>query len=292
MKSEVTKSAWGAAFIKSIEKFQPEDQKLFTDPLISRLMPFSYRLVLLSMKIKSIRNLMLNMIEKQGKGVMGALLCRTCYMDNILQKSPEDGIRQVVILGAGMDSRPYRNMGNEEIVFFEVDYPEVIAFKKRRLKQVLGKIPSSVFLVPIDFNTQSLEEAMAQVDFSVIEKTLFIWEGVTQYINHKAAEEVLRFISGSQKGSLLVFTYIIKSFIDQMDAGAGQESFDKKFLDKLKKMWINGYNPDELPGYLSTMNLRIIEDIGKNEFKSRYLEPRGRSMNLLEVERIILAIKN
>jgi methyltransferase (TIGR00027 family) len=281
MKSEVTRSAWGAAFIKSIEKFQPEDQKLFTDRLISRLMPLSYRLVLLSMKFKSIRNLMLIMIEKQGKGVMGALLCRTCYMDKILQKSLEDGIRQVVILGAGMDSRPYRNMVKEEIVFFEVDYPEV-----------LGKIPSSVFFVPIDFNTQSLEEAMAQVDFSLKEKTLFIWEGVTQYISHEAAEEVLRFISGSQKGSLLVFTYIIKSFIDQMDAGADQEPFDKKFIEKLKQMWVNGYDPDELPGYLSTMNLRIVEDLGKEEFKSRYLDPRHRAMSLLNVERIALVRKN
>ncbi len=292
MKSEVTRSAWGAAFIKSTEKFQPEDQKLFNDPVISQLMPFSYRLFLLSMKFKWIRNLILGMIERQGEGVQGALLCRTCYMDEVLRRAVSQGIQQVVILGAGMDSRPYRKLVSEKIVFFEVDYPEVISFKMKRLKQVFNKIPSAVFFVPIDFNTQSLDEAFAQVDFHHKEKTLFIWEGVTQYISYDAAETALQFISGSPKGSLLVFTYIIKSFIDNIELDTGQEQFNKKFREKLKKMWINGYNPEELPAYLSTMNLRIVEDIGKKEFKSRYLVPRQRLMSLLNVERIAVAEKN
>lgn len=77
-----------------------------------------------------------------------------------------------------------------------------------------------------------------------------------------------------------------------MEMAAGQEEFDDKFQARLKEIWINGYNPDELASYLSTMNLSIMEDIGRKEFKSRYLVPRHRSINLLSVERIVLAEKD
>ena len=291
MKSEVTRSAWGAAFIKSIEKFQPEDQKLFTDPLIPRLMPFSYRLILGIMKIRIIRNWMIRLIERQGKGVIGALLCRTCFLDEALRQSPQHGIRQVVILGAGMDSKPYRRMVDESISFFEVDYPEIIHFKKKRVAQVLGQMPSNVFYIPIDFNTQSLQETIATSPYSHLEKTLFIWEGVTQYISQEAANKVFRYISDSAKGSILAFTYIVKSFIDDMDSETEKEKLDRKFRERLKRMWINGYDPGDLPGYLSDMNLQIMEDIGREEYKSRYLDLHQRSLSILNVERIALARK-
>jgi methyltransferase (TIGR00027 family) len=235
---------------------------------------------------------MLKMIEKQGKGVMGALLCRTSYIDDVLIDASGKGISQVVILGAGMDSRPYRKMTDRNIVFFEVDYPEVLAFKKKRLKRIYKNLPSSVLYIPIDFNSQTLQDVLTQPHFSLNEKTLFIWEGVTQYITHEAADAVLRFISKSKKGSLLVFTYIVKNFIDHMEMAAEQEEFDGKFQERLKKIWINGYNPDELASYLSTMNLPVMEDIDRKEFKSRYLDPHHRSMNLLSVERIVLAKKD
>lgn len=291
MKSEVTRTAWGAAFIKSMEKYQPVNRRLFNDPLTPRLMPFSYRLTLGMMKIKVIRNSMIGLIERQGKGVMGALLCRTCYLDEVLNKSPDYGIRQVVILGAGMDSRPYREMVDESISFFEVDYPEIIHFKRKRVTQVLGQIPPNVFYIPIDFNTQSLPGEMSHSQYSRQEKTLFIWEGVTQYISRTAADEVFRYISRSGEGSILAFTYIVKRFIDDMDSEAEKEQIDRKFREKLKRMWINGYDTDHLPGYLSDMNLKIQENIGIEEYKRRYLEPHQRSLSILNVERIALARK-
>jgi len=291
MKSEVIRSAWGAAFIKSMEKYQSGEKRLFNDPLIPELMPFSYRLILAMMKIRFIRNSMIRLIESQGKGVIGALLCRSCHLDEILRQSPRHGIRQVVILGAGMDSRPYREMVDESISFFEVDFPEIIDLKQKRLTQVLGQIPPHVFYIPIDFNAQSLEEAMSQSQYIHREKTLFIWEGVTQYISREAADKVFQYISGSGKGSLLAFTYIVRNFIEHIDSEAEKEKMDRKFREKLKRIWINGYDPEDLPGYLSGMNFQIVEDIGREEYKSKYLDLHHRSLSILNVERIALARK-
>lgn len=291
MKSEVIRSAWGAAFIKSMEQYETGDRRLFNDPLIPKLMPLSYRMIFGMMKIRFIRNAMIRLIENQGKGVIGALLCRTCYLDEILRDSSRYGIRQVVILGAGMDSRPYREMTDESITFFEVDFPEIIDFKRKRLTRVLGQIPPNVFYIPIDFNVQPLEEAMSRSHYTHTGKTLFIWEGVTQYITGEAAEKVFRYISGSGKGSLLAFTYIVSNFIEHIDSEAEKEKLDSKFRERLKRMWINGYNPGELPDYLSDMNLQIMEDIGSNEYESKYLDPHHRSMSILDVERIVLARK-
>jgi methyltransferase (TIGR00027 family) len=291
MKSEVTRTAWGAAFIKSTEKFQPVDRQLFNDPLTPRFLPFSYRLILGMMKFRVIWNSMIGLIERQGKGVIGTLLCRTCYLDEVLRRSPQLGIRQVVILGAGMDSRPYREIVDKSIPFFEVDYPEIIHFKRKRVIQVLGQIPPNVIYIPIDFNTQSLQEIMSRNQYSRQGKTLFIWEGVTQYISQEAADVVFRYISNSDKGSILAFTYIVKRFIDHMDLEADKEQLDRKFREKLKKMWINGYDPDELAGYFSNMNMQLMEDIGREEYKARYLDPHQRSLSILNVERIALVRK-
>jgi len=288
LKSEVARSSWGAAFIKALEIFEPEPQRLFNDLLIPQLMPYGYRMLLKSMKVKPIRKWMLQKIEIKGRGVRGALLSRTRYIDDVLRDSMNHEISQVVLLGTGMDTRPYRYPSNKDIVFYEVDYPDVLTFKKKRLTRILKSLPPSVCYVPLDFQLESLEQGLADTDFTLDKKTLYIWEGVTQYISRDAANHVMQYVSGSKKGSQLVFTYIEKRFIDQMETAT---EFNPKFQKTLKRIWINGYDPVKLPQYLSSYGFFLHEDVGKEEFLDRYLNSLHRSMDLLNMERILLAEK-
>jgi len=114
--------------------------------------------------------------DRQFPGIIGNLVYRTRFIDDVLESALADGVEQVVILGAGFDTRAYRITGMDSIDVFEVDHPEAQVTKRERLESVFGKIPSHT-LVPIDFDAQSLAAALNRADFDFGKKMLFIWEG-------------------------------------------------------------------------------------------------------------------
>jgi methyltransferase (TIGR00027 family) len=107
---------------------------------------------------------------------------RTKRFDAALLDALQDGARQVVVLGAGFDSRAYRlqsQLGNARVI--EVDYGPTQAYKKQRLGEILDAIPSNVSFVPMDFTKDNLLEQLRSAGYSEQQKTFFLWEGVTYY---------------------------------------------------------------------------------------------------------------
>ena len=114
------------------------------------------------------------MKDKQVPGVFGVKFCGTRYVDDVLQSAIEKGIENVVILGAGLDARPYRIPGISKTNVFEVDLPSTQNYKKKRLKKVLGSLPSHVTFVPIDFNNQTLEEVLEPEVLDLLKPVIFM----------------------------------------------------------------------------------------------------------------------
>lgn len=103
---------------------------------------------------------------------------RTHHIDARLEQAAAQGSTQVVVLGAGFDSRAYRFHDRyPQLRFFEVDLPATIDLKKRRVAGVLGGLPRHVRYVPIDFNTQSLGRVLLRAGYDSTRKTFFILEG-------------------------------------------------------------------------------------------------------------------
>ena len=113
--------------------------------------------------------------ERKGPGVIGFLTVRCRYIDDLLQECISSGIQQLVILGAGLDSRPYRFEALKGPVrTFEVDSPATQSAKLERLKSIFGTVPAQVTYVPIDFNSETLEK-LFDYGFDTHLKTFFIW---------------------------------------------------------------------------------------------------------------------
>jgi methyltransferase (TIGR00027 family) len=91
-----------------VELYTPEDKRLFDDPYVLKLLPFGWRLVFRLLFLPGLRQVILSLRERRMPGTLGAILCRTRYIDDVLKRSLGDGIDQLVILGAGFDSRAYR----------------------------------------------------------------------------------------------------------------------------------------------------------------------------------------
>lgn len=198
---------------------------------------------------------------------------RTKHIDAILTKAAADGIAQVVNLGAGYDCRPYRfRKTMPQVKFFEIELPEMVAEKKRRLKQVLGEVPDYVAYVPIDFNTQTIPGELKKAGYDPNKKTLFIWEGVTMYISAEAVDSTLKFVSSqSAPGSSVVFDYMPLAVI-QGDFSKYKDVRSLTFWVRHKgEPFVFGIAEGKCTSFVKQRGLSVLSDIGPKEMEARYL---------------------
>ena len=202
-------TAAGIAIARAIESVKPAQERICCDPYARRFAPgWLYALTALFVKI--------GLTERRGPGVMGFLAARERYIDDVLQGFLEDGLQQLVILGAGYDSRTYRFDGLKgQVEVFEVDHPATQADKLAKLQDIFKTLPAHVTYVPVDFNSQTLEQCLPESGYDPTQKTLFIWQGVTEYLTAAAVDDTLRFVvKHSAAGSAIVFDYIYRQVLD------------------------------------------------------------------------------
>jgi len=144
-------------------------------------------------------------------------------------------------------------------------------------------------LVPIDFDNQDIGEALKAAGYVLSAKTLFIWEGVTQYISRESIDNTLKYVAQAARGSRIVFSYVLNSFIDGSNIPKGLSGLYNLTINKDNPIWLCGFNPDGIVEYLSKYSLHVIEDVGHREYLERYLNPRGRYLTAMEIERVVLA---
>lgn len=283
-KQTVGRTALGAAVCRLIEQYQPKESRLFNDPLIKNMVGAPIRLM---MRLPVMRKLTVNQTDAVTPGLFGAQICRTRYLDDVVQSALSNGIRQFVILGAGLDTRPYRLAGIQSVKSFEVDLPSVQSDKKKKVEKYFGHLPENVTFIPIDFDTQSLEEVFAKTAFDSSLPTVFIWEGVTQYITEAAVQRTLSFVGKSAPGSRIAFTYVLKSIVERRSDIPGGD----KMMDLVAKSapWIFGLEPADTPVFLTPFHLTLKADVGNKEYQAQYLKPLGRNLVVSEVERIAYA---
>lgn len=283
-KQTVRRTALGVAICRMIEQYQPEKTRLFYDPVAKELVGAPIRFV---MQSALMRGLTLKQTDAAPKGLYGALMCRTRYIDDVVQAAISQGIKQLVILGAGYDTRPYRLPGMESIRVFEVDLPLVQDDKKKKLKKYLGRLPDHVSFIPIDFDTQTLEASFSGTAFSPAKPAIFLWEGVTQYISEEAVRKTLASVGNSIRGSIIVFTYVLKSIIEGRSDIPGVEHL----MDAVAKQapWAFGLEPCDVPDLLQLYHLTLLADVGRFDYQEKYLKPIERNLFVFAGERIAQA---
>ena len=277
------------AATRVIELYVPEKQRLFDDPYALSLLPAGWQILLRLAYLPGLRQVLLSLRERRMPGSLGAILCRTRYIDDVLKRSLAAGLEQVAIFGAGFDSRAYRIDGMDQVHVFEIDLPGSIAMKQKRLEKVLGRLPKFVTYTGLDFDHQSLGAALREAGFRPDRTTLFIWEGVTQYLTAEAVDDTLRTVASSAaQGSAIVFTYVRRGLID----GSERPEWFQPLLSiasRLGSPMVFGLKPDDLEPYLVERGFELCEDVGAADYQRRYLQPLGRQLNVFDGERAAYA---
>lgn len=288
MANPASQTAIGPMVIVAVEQYYSPEQRLVQDELAYHMLPASVKPIVRLARWRPARNLLIAATEKTGQGLWGSMLCRKRYIDDLL-RAAINTLNAVVILGAGLDTRAYRLAELATIPVFEVDLPENIAYKRRKLQQLYGHVPESVRLVPIDFERQDAATVLGEHGYRADQQTFFVWEAVTQYLTESAVRKTFDVLAQAASGSQLVFTYICQDFLDGTQL-YGAEGAYQRFRVK-RQVWHFGMVPEQVAAFLAAYGWREREHMGSQEFHLRYVRSSGREMPVSDVERSVYAEK-
>jgi methyltransferase (TIGR00027 family) len=273
---------WNALF-RALETGGPRG-RLINDPLARRFLTGPLRAVGWGARIPGLAPVLGAIVDVVQPGVRPTVVARTRLIDEYMRKAMFDGIAQVVILGAGFDTRAWRIAGATRI--FEVDHPNTSAAKQRQLRNAKSLAP--VRYVKVDFNHDELGKMLAVAGYDPIRPTFFLWEGVTNYLTEAAVRQTFAFIGKSAPNSRIAFTYVHRDIITHPQRFAAGLQLERR-LAKMEEPFTFGLDPGELTDFLRPYGLTVIEDIGSVDYRIRYLGTRGRHLRGHEFYRVAVA---
>ena len=225
------------------------------------------------------------LLERGLPGAFGYFNARTQYFDEVLLQEARAGLEQVVILGAGFDSRSLRfSDALRTVRVFEVDMPEVLALRTEHLFEGQPTAAAAT-AVPIDFEREDLGAVLRERGYASGARTLFLWEGVTYYLPEDAVKAVLVLVaSESGAGSSILFDYVTRAFVDGDYSGYGAR--------RLASGWrrlgnVNRFGVDDIAAFIRSMGMKVRSDIDAGELERRFLSslpgPRARAWGCMRI---------
>lgn len=203
------------------------------------------------------------------------LLSRSRYTEDSLEVAVNVGVRQYVILGAGLDTFAFRRKDMlNRLSVFEIDHPATQAFKKQRIAELGWVVPSQLSFIAVDFSQKSLASALRESAFDPQVKSFFSWLGVTMYLDRSDVFSTLRSIASiAPVGSRIVFDYFDADLFnpEQTDQYVKEEIAMAKQAGEPMK---TGFDPSMLAADLANLGFHLNEDLSQIDIQKRYLQGR------------------
>lgn len=194
---------------------------------------------------------------------------RSRIAEDALSGAVERGIRQIVILGAGLDTFALRNPHSAQALrIYEVDHPATQAWKRRRLAEAAIALPPWLIFVPVDFEREDVGQALAAAGFQRNEPAFFTWLGVVPYLTEEAIGSTLETMA-SIPNSEVVFDYMEppQAFSEEMRAMVTKRT---EQLEKMNERWASRFEPAGMAAMLRSHGFCAIEDISFGEIRTRF----------------------
>jgi O-methyltransferase involved in polyketide biosynthesis len=308
-----SRTAEHVALFRALETVRPGGG-LFRDPPARRLLPRRHRTVVALSRLPGVHGALVRYIDRRWSGgPRASAVVRTRLIDEWLAEALTGGARQVVLLGAGFDSRAHRasltgvaspaggavpadggvapaaggGSSSGGVAYFEVDHPATQATKRRRLGR--DARPGVVF-APADLTVDDLGTVLRAAGFDPALRTTVIWEGVTNYLDAASVDATLRGLAAlCPPGSTVIFTYVDRGVLDGTATFAGAAEWHDA-VRREGEPWTFGLHPAEVPGYLRERRLDLIDDLSTRAAARRLLPPSRRAEPTAEFYRVARAV--
>jgi len=187
-------------------------------------------------------------------GAQGVRL-RTRYFDDWLGEQLNRGCQQVVVLGAGLDTRGVRKQA-PGVTYFEIDDADILNFKQMRLTEAGIRAP--VVFIPGNYVVDGLLRLLAGSGFDFDLPTYVLWEGNTMYLNRPAVLTVLTDLRSSLANFVISFDYMSEAVIDRATGEEEISSFVKRFAE-MGAPW--SFGVDDLGALARDARLSVIDNV-------------------------------
>lgn len=196
------------AFARAVATYEHELSRACHDDVAEALLPKPLAQLVARGRHGGVGDATLTALRLTSFGMFDHIALRTRVIDDALSQATLRGVRQLVILGAGLDARAHRLAQLNETVVFEVDHPSTQAMKQRKARG-LPVLAKEIRYTACDFEHVAIPDALAASKFDPTQPSVWIWEGVTMYLPEAAVAESLNAIARlSAIGSRLITSYV------------------------------------------------------------------------------------
>jgi methyltransferase (TIGR00027 family) len=258
-----SRTALGAAMHRAVHQTL-EGGVIFTDPFALQILDDEARAAL-----PAFAN------DASQRSMRLFIAARSRFSEDTMAAGIARGVRQVVILGAGLDTFALRNP-HAGVMVYEIDYPATQAWKRERIAQAGVAIPPSLTFAPVDFERQSLADGLAAAGFRNDRPAYFQWLGVTPYLTHYAIISTLDFVA-SIKGAEVVFEYAepFENYPPDMQANL------RALADRAASIgepWLSLFDPPDMAELMRARSFAAFEDVTRGELAARYYGDLGEGL--------------
>lgn len=250
---EPSRTALGAAVHRAVHQ-ELDDARIFRDPLIWRMAGVDRERAIADAAGRDRLRLFIAMRHRFAEDSLAAAVSR--------------GVRQVVVLGAGLETFPYRNPHAGTRVF-EVDHPATQEWKQARVAEAGIEVPEDLTYVPVDFERDDLVHELTGAGFDPDQPAFFLWLGVVPYLDRESVDATLRAIA-SVPGSEVVLDYTNPS--DQLppEERRARDELDRRVAEVGEPL-SDGLDTGGLHARLRELGFTEIEDLARPELRARFL---------------------
>jgi methyltransferase (TIGR00027 family) len=223
-----------------------------------------------------------------ARALRAFMAVRSRFAEDELAQAVGQGVRQLVSLGAGLDTFAYRHPFSDDVRIFEVDHPATQAWKRDLLDQAAIGIPASVAFVPVDFERQAFMEALGRGGFDGREAAFFSWLGVTMYLTRDTAMDVFRSIASLPAPSGVAFDYAVSPALLGPIERWAVHAFSRR-VAAIGEPWTLFFDPFELEADLRAVGFSEVADFGAKEINARFFSDRTDRLKVGSLGRLMKA---
>jgi methyltransferase (TIGR00027 family) len=256
-----SRTALGAAALRAAHQVL-DAAAIFTDPLALRILGGDAEAMLR------------DATDVSRQRLRWFIAIRTRIAEDALALAVRHGVRQLVVLGAGLDTYAYRTPPSDDLRIFEVDHPSTQAWKRQRLAEAGIALPATLRFVPVDFERETLADRLSAAGLDPAQQTFFTWLGVVPYLTEQAVFATLGFIAGLPGGAHVVFDYVNPTAsIAEPGARAAREALAARVAALGETLQCH-FDTEELGARLAKLGFRDVEDLGPGQIAERFFPGR------------------
>jgi methyltransferase (TIGR00027 family) len=213
--------------------------------------------------------------EIYSRSLRAFIAVRSRYAEDQLARAVERGVRQYVVLGAGLDTFAYRNpFQSTGLHVFEVDHPATQAWKREQLRSAGIAVPQDLTFAAVDFERQSLADGLLQAGFDQQQPAFFSWLGVTPYLSRAAFDATMHFIASLPATSGVVFDYALERSLLNPQQQLALDALSAR-VARAGEPFQLFFDPAQLHSDLARWGFSSIEDLGCDQINARYFAGRA-----------------